>query len=191
MELPERKVWYAMKSRCLNAKSLDYKLYGARGISVCERWMSFDSFIADMGTRPTPKHMLDRIDNNGNYSPENCRWATPIEQARNKRSNHLVPVDGKMVTLVEAQEITGIQDSTIRQRINLGWDESRAVSTRVRRQKITVNGERISVHEAARRFGIHPNTLLNRIAKGCSLDEALTRAPCKGSRLQKESFQCL
>lgn len=191
MELPERKIWLEMKRRCHSAKSCDYRLYGARGILVCDRWMSFGNFIADMGARPTPKHMLERIDNDGSYSPENCRWATAIEQARNRRSNHLVRVGRKMVTLAEAQEITGIQDSTIRQRINLGWDEERAATTPVRREKITVNGERISVHEAARRFGLHPNTLLNRIAKGCSLDEALTRAPCKGSRLQKENFRCL
>lgn len=187
----ERKVWCAMKLRCFNKDSRDYRLYGGRGIRVCDRWLSFDNFISDMGQRPTSKHMLDRIDNNGDYSPSNCRWATPIEQARNKRNNHLVPVNGRLVTLAEAQEITGVEQTTIRQRINLGWDAGEAATVKVRREKITVDGEKISVHEAARRFGIHPNTLLNRIMKGWPMHEALHRTPLKGQRPSKESARCL
>lgn len=180
-----------MKLRCFKKDSRDYRLYGGRGISVCDRWLSFDNFISDMGQRPTSKHMLDRIDNNGDYSPENCRWATPVEQARNKRNNHLVPVNGRLVTLAEAQELTGVEQTTIRQRINLGWDAEKAATVKVRREKISVDGEKISVHEAARRFGIHPNTLLNRLMKGWPMHEALHRTPLKGQRPSKEPAQCL
>ncbi len=77
-----------MKDRCYNSKAVSYKHYGGRGITVCNRWrQSFANFLADMGLRPSSKHSLDRIDNDGNYEPSNCRWATRIQQNRNKRFN--------------------------------------------------------------------------------------------------------
>lgn len=77
--------WYGMKSRCENPKATGYKNYGARGIRVCVRWRSFLNFIEDMGERPSRFHSLDRIDNDKNYSPKNCRWATMKQQAYNRR----------------------------------------------------------------------------------------------------------
>lgn len=82
--------WDGMKRRCFNKAAKDYIRYGARGITVCDRWKnSFENFIADMGFKPTIKHTLDRINNDGNYEPENCRWATTKEQAANKRVGKL------------------------------------------------------------------------------------------------------
>lgn len=99
-EQPMHYVWRSMLSRCNNPNDSSFKNYGARGIAVCERWSgSFSAFLDDMGERPSPKHSIDRIDVDGPYSPENCRWVTSAEQQRNKRNNRWFEKDGVVDTM--------------------------------------------------------------------------------------------
>lgn len=121
--------WSSMHSRCSNVKDPYYDKYGGRGIAVCERWKKFEIFLSDMGARP-PGHTLDRIDVNKGYSPENCRWATPKTQSRNKRNNHLIDTPSGRVCITQASEIYGIKVQTLRRRLNQGWSIERALLTK-------------------------------------------------------------
>lgn len=123
----EYSTWSGMLTRCTNSKEKSYSRYGARGIKICERWKSFENFYADMGPRPSDEHSLDRIDNNADYSPENCRWATKKEQCRNRRSNHIIEYGGKSMLLCEWAEKTGIGRLIIYKRLKRGWPIEKAL----------------------------------------------------------------
>jgi len=129
-ETLEYSTWILMKNRCNNPNSDKYYLYGGRGIKVCSEWNnSFENFYADMGDRPTNVHSIDRKDNNGNYTPENCRWATQQEQCRNKRNNRLITYAGKSLCVAEWAELIGMPPSTIYSRLYRGWNEERVITT--------------------------------------------------------------
>lgn len=115
-----KKTWYNMINRC-KASSPSRRYYYDKGISVCREWMDFDTFIKDMGDRPSPEHSIDRIDGSKGYSKDNCRWATHKEQARNTASNHLVVFDGEQMTVSEVAEILGEKQNTVLCRIRRGW----------------------------------------------------------------------
>lgn len=126
----EFSIWEKMIDRCTREKSPAYKNYGARGIHVCSRWELFSNFLNDMGKRPTGT-TLDRIDNNKGYAPENCRWASIKEQARNKRTNRLLTYHGQTKCMAEWCEILGLKTATVCQRLNrYGWSVEKALSTR-------------------------------------------------------------
>jgi hypothetical protein len=130
---PEYTAWVNMKNRCQNPNRPDYNRYGGRGIQVCAEWNdSFECFLECVGPRPSPVYSLDRIDNNGDYEPENVRWATPKQQHRNRCSNRLITAFGETKTVVEWAEIGGLRKSLIRDRLNRGWESERAISTPVR-----------------------------------------------------------
>ena len=130
----EYRVWRKMIERCEDARNKDFADYGGRGIAVCRRWRdSFELFYADMGPRPSAQHSIDRFPNNdGNYEPGNCRWATLREQGRNKRNNRLIDVDGVTRTLAEWAERTGIGPSTLWYRLQAGLSPEVAISKPLR-----------------------------------------------------------
>lgn len=129
---PEYRTWMSMKQRCNNPHATSYQRYGGRGIRVCERWQnSFSAFLEDMGARPSLSHTLDRKDNDGDYSPNNCYWASKKHQSRNRANNRLITHNGETHCLTEWAEVLGIDVSLIRGRIKLGWTFSEAVSVPV------------------------------------------------------------
>ncbi len=120
--------WNGAKSRCFRKKDAMFKNYGARGITMCGQWKkSFESFLKDMGNCPDGM-TLDRINNDGNYEPGNCRWATRTEQNNNKRNNHRISFGGKAMTISEWATNIGINQKTIWKRITRGWPLERALS---------------------------------------------------------------
>lgn len=126
---PTYKAWCGMKERCTGQGRKDYSRYGGRGIAVCERWLhSFENFFADMGERPSKGHSIDRIDVNGNYSPENCRWATASEQQNNTRRNRVIAYNGVTQTLHHWSVATGIKQGTIWKRLKDGWSVEEALT---------------------------------------------------------------
>lgn len=124
----EYRIWSNMVSRCNNSRHASYLWYGARGIRVCERWLTFENFLADVGLRPSSKHSLDRIDVNGGYCPENVRWATATQQARNTTANRHVTVRGETRTLAEWCELLGVRRETFYQRLRRGLSEEEALT---------------------------------------------------------------
>lgn len=124
----EYRAWTAMKARCANPKVNGYARYGGRGVSVCERWLhSFDNFLEDVGRKPTPEHSLDRKNNDGNYEPGNCRWATRIEQANNGRRSRFLTLNGVTMTVSRWATSAGLKPCVLLGRIRRGWSAERAL----------------------------------------------------------------
>lgn len=176
--IPEHNVWSQMLMRCHNTDHHAYELYGGRGILVCEQWQnSFATFIADMGRRPSPKHTLDRIDNNLGYSPENCRWATWREQSQNKRTNQFLTFQGQTLCIAEWERRLGFSSGLIRYRQKRGFSLENIMTTppETRPTKaITYDGKTHCAAEWERLVGLKPGTLKYRLKAGWSIEQALT-----------------
>lgn len=126
----EYRAWCGMKVRCGYQGGKDYKKYGGRGITVCERWKAFENFYADMGPRPSSRHTLDREDNDGNYEPGNCRWATPSVQCGNRRNGRRWVIKRKEYPSIgEAMACFGVSDQTIRRWCLGSYDPRRGTYT--------------------------------------------------------------
>jgi hypothetical protein len=128
---PLHKVWASMRERCNNPRAKSYQYYGARGVKVCARWNSFEAFIADMGPRPKGKS-IERRDNDGNYEPSNCYWATAYEQAQNTTRTRMLTAGGRTMTITNWCRELGASVSTIHNRLKLGWTEEAACLTPIR-----------------------------------------------------------
>jgi hypothetical protein len=130
----EHVIWLGIKFRCYNPKSANFALYGGRGITMCNEWReSFEAFFADMGPRPSKRHSIDRIDNGGSYSPQNCRWATQKQQRINQRGFVLHDFNGGKVTATDAAIACGIKPDTVHTRMRRGMTLQQALNTPVRK----------------------------------------------------------
>ncbi len=124
--------WAAALQRCYNPSVRNFGRYGGRGITVCERWHKFDNFLADMGEPPSPKHSLDRINNNGHYEPSNCRWATIETQANNTRTNVFLTFNNETHTIIEWSKKLNINHVALSWRINNHWPVEKALTTPIK-----------------------------------------------------------
>lgn len=128
-DTPEFNIWSMMKNRCTNPNCNRHQFYKDKGIKVCDRWLGpngFQNFILDMGMRPGPSYSIDRIDNDGDYTPENCRWATKKEQSNNQSRNLIVNYNGREQTLALWCDELGLNYKRTWRRLKLGWSPARA-----------------------------------------------------------------
>lgn len=182
----EYAVWASMRNRCNNPNNHAYENYGGRGISVCERWSTYLNFLEDMGRRPTSKHSLDRVDNNGDYSKENCKWATRVEQENNKRSNAIICIDGECQTASNWSRVSGIQSGTILKRLSEGVEPRSAVYGELRGPTmLTKDGIKKSLREWCRIFGVNVITAHSRMNKGYNFEKIFTNKDLRNKQNQK------
>jgi hypothetical protein len=136
---PEYGSWRAIVTRCTKPTAQQFRDYGGRGITICDRWRaSFEDFLADMGERPGPGYSVEREDNDGPYSPDNCRWATAKEQVRNRRNTHFLTLNGVTKSLQEWAEELGISARTLYTRIfAYGWPVERALVEQVKVRNVS------------------------------------------------------
>lgn len=134
-DTPTWRSWKSMHERCYMLAHKSFSQYGGRGIIVCDRWHTYENFRADMGVRPNGS-TLGRIDNDGIYEPGNCRWETPKQQARNRRSSTLLTHDGKTMCVTAWADETGLPHTTIAARLKKGWDPIRALTQPRRNQPL-------------------------------------------------------
>lgn len=173
----EYDAWSSMIERCTKPGSHNYEGYGARGIHVCDRWLhSFQDFFSDMGLRPTSDHSIDRVDNDGNYSPENCRWATRAEQQANRRVTRKVVVDGKEIPVSILEKEAGLARGVLSARLDMGWSLDRALSEPGRKKKPRhdVFGESMTTKELCEKFGVDRQSFNMRLRQGWTPEEAVT-----------------
>lgn len=128
---PTHKTWLNMKNRCLNPNATGFRHYGGRGIKMCDRWLKFSNFLADMGEKP-PGLTLERINVDGDYSLKNCKWATIEEQSRNTTRNRFITFEEETRTLKDWAKINNINYSTIRHRLNSGWSVEKTLTVPAR-----------------------------------------------------------
>lgn len=160
---PLFKVWSSMRERCRNPKCPQYPNYGGRGITICERWQTFEAFFQDMHEGYAAGLMLDRIDNDGPYSPENCRWASRIVSENNKRSNHRLTLNNETHTIAEWARIKGLTPSALQQRIASGLTIQDALTQPPRIRKLSAETVReiralegkFSQHAIGRMYGLY------------------------------------
>lgn len=192
-----RTTWAMMRQRCYNSSYVTYVNYGARGIRICDRWLKFENFYLDMFPQPQHRERLtiDRIDNNGNYQPDNCRWATYSENTSNQRRSVKLEFEGKIwglkALLVDQADKTGIPEHVLRSRINCGMEPERAFVLpyvcRSDAKLVLQSGREVSMTKAVKeihkkRPDIYPAAIRSRLLEGLTFNEVLKS---KGTKRRK------
>ncbi len=188
-QTPEYTIWRSMRQRCEDSNSSGFYKYGLRGITVCKQWHDFAVFYEDMGPRPSKKHSIERLDNEGNYTPDNCVWATSDVQSRNTRQNVMLTYDGITQCATDWAHTLGMKPKLLQGRIRDGWSTEEALLTpNNRRQKtkrrasilknldrvfLTHDGITQSAREWANSIPMKPKSFLSRLHAGWSMEEAL------------------
>ena len=187
-ETSEYSAWKNIKSRCLNSDHKHYSNYGGRGIKICDRWKnSFENFFTDMGKKPTSKHSIDRIDNNSDYCPENCKWSTRVQQENNKRTNKpLITIGNETRTIAQWTTKMGFEESVIYNRLKLGWSEYDAVMTPVETGKlITIGNETRAIAQWTTKMGFNRTLIQSRLRLGWSEYKAVM-TPVRPYKIEKK-----
>ena len=181
-DIPEYNVWIGMKRRCAGTSGGHSDIrYAGRGIKVCERWEnSFETFREDMGPRPSSKHSIDRIDNDGNYCPENCRWVLNEQQANNRSSNKFFTKDGETLTIPQWSRKLNLKKGTVQSRIQRGLSFEDAIKPTTKlmtkyEESLSWNGETHSWKEWEILTGIKESEIRKRLSRNWSIERALTQ----------------
>ncbi len=174
----EYKTWKGMRKRCLNKKCQMYEYYGGRGIVISEEWNDFMTFYEDMGPRPSKEYSIDRIDNDGNYCKENCRWATKKEQMNNRKNSVSINFNNESHSIPEWAKILNLDANTLYARYEYGWDAEKILTTPIatssrntRFTLITYEGLTLSIADWSRKTGINYSTIRERYRKNLPLEQ--------------------
>jgi len=163
---PSYRAWQSMHSRVNNSKDASYKRYGKRGISICGSWYKLENFISDMGIKPTKKHSLGRINNNGNYEPINCRWEIQIQQENNKSTNRNITYMGLTYTIAEWERLLKFKPNVLRYKLIKNDDIERAIFyTEEKDMSLVFNNVKQSIQKWAKEVQLPLRTLTQRIFK--------------------------
>jgi hypothetical protein len=179
------RVWGAMKGRCNNPRYAGYKNYGGRGISYDPRWNDFGVFMEEIGNQWADGLEIDRIDNNGNYTKENCRWVTRSENQNNKRNNAVVEINGIKKTKTQWMRSVGLPRASFDNRIGLGWSVERTLDTPLRRfshprtnRLVSVGKDTMTIAQWSKKTGVPYSTIYGRIMDGLCGSDAIYGAKC-------------
>lgn len=167
-KIPEYTIWKAMRGRCNNKNDGSYKDYGGRGIAVCERWNNFSYFFEDMGPRPKG-YTIERLDNDGPYSPDNCKWASNVEQSNNKRSNSIILFNGKSQSVADWCRELSLKYSIVNSRISSGWTDYSEIffgKSEKERRIICFDGINKTVIDWCKELNLNYHTVQVRIYRG-------------------------
>jgi len=176
--------WASMKGRCLNKNNPKYDRYGGRGIQVCDAWINdFGRFIADMGLKPSPKHSIDRIDNDGNYEASNCRWAIASTQSNNRSTTRIFCYKRMKGTLRSFAMHYGVPYKLLKSRLEAGWTLDRAIEEPVGAdlRLLTYQGRTQSMSAWGREVGISGACISERVRAGWDTKYVLTCPPKKNN----------